>query len=275
MFSVSRLDVCEAQSVVDAIKALQPSHVLHLAGIASPNDARSDPVKAWRVNLHGTLNLAHAILNERPSCRLVYIGSALVYGRSKAQGLIDEETIVAPIDEYGATKAAADLAVAALSNLGLRVVRLRPFNHTGPGQSSAFAIPAFAAQIATIEKGRAEPVIRVGNLDAERDFLDVRDVAAAYKESLEQFDRAESGSVFNIASGIARRMSDILGALLSMAQMEIRIEQDPGKMRPSDVPVLVGSAAKAQAVFGWVPTFDFKQTLDDVLNDCRNRIDVG
>src|SRR4029079_10104575 len=143
-------------------------------------------------------------------------------------------------DEYSASKAAADLALGPLIRLGLKCIRLRPFNHTGPGQSEAFVVPAFAMQIAKIEAHLAPPIMRVGNLDAQRDFLDVRDVANAYALVMKNLENLESGTLLNIASGIPRRISDVLASLLAKSQVEISVQQDPTRRRPADLPILVG-----------------------------------
>ena len=159
------LDVTDKLTVRNIIRQYNPTHVIHLAGLAAPAVVAANPDRAWNVHVHGTLNIAHAILDETPDCWLIYVGSGLVYGASAKFGLpLDEKALLAPIDEYAATKAAADLALGALSYRGLKVIRMRPFNHIGVGQSDAFVIPAFATQVARIEAGLAPAVIRVGNL---------------------------------------------------------------------------------------------------------------
>jgi GDP-4-dehydro-6-deoxy-D-mannose reductase len=143
------LDVTDRLTVRDIIRQYNPTHVVHLAALAAPAAVAANPDRAWNVHVHGTLNVAHAILEEVPECWLIHVGSGLVYGASAKSGLpLDETALLAPIDEYGATKAAADLALGALSYRGLKVIRMRPFNHIGVGQSDAFVIPAFATQVA-------------------------------------------------------------------------------------------------------------------------------
>lgn len=267
------LDVTDPQAVETAIARHKPSHVIHLAGIAAPAEASKAPDIAWSVNVHGTLNLARTILEKAPDCCLINAGSGLIYGASASSGLpLDESTLLAPLDDYGVTKAAADLALGALVRSGLSCIRMRPFNHTGAGQTAAFVIPAFARQIAEIEAGLKEPVIRVGNLDAERDFLDVRDVAAAYALAISKSAEIEPGTILNIASGEALRIGDLLDRLLSLSRVQIKVEQDPARMRPSDLPRVVGNADKARQLFAWKPKYTIEQTLADVLLDCRKRI---
>ncbi|MCO5155858.1 MAG: GDP-mannose 4,6-dehydratase [Aquamicrobium sp.] len=267
------LDVTDREAIFNAIARWQPTHVLHLAGIAAPGLASADPELTWRVHVGGALNVAEAILAKATGCFLVHVGSGLIYGESARNGtLLNENALLAPLDDYGVTKAAADLAIGALTRKGLRSVRLRPFNHTGPGQTEDFVVPAFAMQIAGIEKGLVEPVLRVGNLDAERDFLDVRDVAEAYVLAISRADRIEPGTIFNIASGTPYRIGYILDALLALSVVDIRVEQDPARMRPSDIPKIVGDASKARECLGWTPRHNFDQTLRDVLDDARLRV---
>lgn len=234
--------------------------------------ADTDPDEAWQVHLHGTLNLARVIMRSAPDCWLIQVGSGLVYGESaKAGRALDENALLAPIDEYSASKAAADLSLGPLIRSGLKCIRLRPFNHTGPGQSEAFVVPAFAMQIARIEAGLAPPIIRVGNLDAQRDFLDVRDVANAYALVMKNLQRLESGTILNIASGIPRRISDTLASLIARSSVEISVEPDPMRQRPGDLPILVGDAGLARRLLHWKPEHAFEDTLTALLNDCRTR----
>ena len=269
---VRAIDVTDRTAVEDAIVGSNPTHVMHLAGIAAPTAVNADPDEAWRVHLQGTLNLARVILKRAPDCWLINVGSALVYGESaKAGRALDENALLAPLDEYSASKAAADLALGPLIRSGLKCIRLRPFNHTGPGQSEAFVAPAFAVQIARIEARLAPPIICVGNLDAQRDFLDVRDVANAYALVMKNLERLESGTVLNIASGIPRRISDILASLIARSRVEISVEQDPMRQRPGDLPILLGDASRARRLLHWRPEYSFEDTLTALLNDCRAR----
>jgi GDP-4-dehydro-6-deoxy-D-mannose reductase len=266
------LDVTDRAALEAAIRSVNPTHVINLAGIAAPTTANTYPDEAWRVHLHGTLDLARVILQRAPDYWLIHVGSGMVYGGSaKAGRALDENALLDPLDEYSATKAAADLALGALIRSGLKCIRLRPFNHTGPGQSEAFVVPAFAVQIARIEAQLAPPVIRVGNLDAQRDFLDVRDVANAYALVMRNLERLESGTVLNIASGIPRRISDILAGLVARSRVEISIEQNPARQRPGDLPIMVGDAGRARGLLHWKPEHSFEDTLTAVLNDCRVR----
>lgn len=271
--TIEPLDVTNRSAVNDIIARFRPTHVVHLAGIAAPSAAASAPDVAWHVHLQGTLNIAYAILTNAPNCWLINAGTGLIYGENaKASLPLNEAALPAPLDEYGATKAAADLALGALSHRGLKCIRMRPFNHIGPGQSEHFVVPALAAQVARIEAGLSEPVIRVGNLNAERDFLDVRDVATAYALAVQKSDRITPGTILNIASGQARSISSVLDLLLSLSAAEIRVEQDPSRMRPNDLPHIVGDARRVRELLGWSPKRPFEQTIFDILADCRKRL---
>jgi GDP-4-dehydro-6-deoxy-D-mannose reductase len=260
-------DITDRAAVNAMIAAVRPDVVIHLAGIASVPMARRDPDRTYAVNFSGTLNIAYALLELHPQALLINAGSSDCYGDSFRAGVpLDENAALAPLNTYAASKAAADLALGALAaESQLRLVRLRSFNHTGPGQSPAFVIPAFAAQIADIRAGKQAPVLHTGNLTAERDFLDVRDIAAAFACVITHAETLEPGAVFNLASGTARRVGDILGMLIAAAGMEIAVRPDPERMRPVDIARASGNAAKARHLLGWAPAIPFATTLSDVL----------
>ncbi len=191
---LTTLDVTDGAAVLALVRQAHPRACVHLAAVSAVPAARAEPDLAWRVNLHGTLALARAILEAAPGCLLLFASSADIYGRSFDGGMpANERTAPAPMNTYAATKAAADLALGALAADGLRCVRVRPFNHTGPGQSADFVVPAFARQIARIEAGLQPPRLAVGALDPMRDFLDVRDVCAAYVACLRRAEELRTG----------------------------------------------------------------------------------
>ncbi len=266
-------DVADAAAVAQAVRRVRPDACVHLAAVSAVPAARADPDAAWRVNLHGTLILARALLADAPGCTLLFASTADAYGRSFAAGpALDEAAALNPMNVYGATKAAADLALGAMANEGLRIVRARPFNHTGPGQSAAFVVAAFARQIARVAAGLQPPVLQVGALDPVRDFLDVRDVCACYAQCLVQAERIPSGAVINIASGIPRRIGDVLDSLLLEAGVKAEVAPDSARMRPSDIAVAVGDARFARTLLGWAPAIPWRQTLADILDDWRERV---
>ncbi len=265
---MEKLDITDAAAVRALVARTRPAGVVHLAAVAAPAAARRDPAHAWAVNHAGTIALAHALAGAVPGAGFVFASSAEVYGRSFRGAALDERALVAPINPYAATKAAADLALGAIE--AIATVRLRPFNHTGPGQAADFVVPAFARQIARIEAGLQPPVMTVGRLDTSRDFLDVRDVARAYALALRHALAGGAGA-FNIASGTTRAIGDVLAALLALAGAEVRVESSAGGRGP-EIAGATGDASAARAILGWQPAIAWEQTLTDVLADWRARV---
>jgi len=266
-------DVTDPDATAAAIKDATPDAVVHLAAVAAIPAAQNDPETAWQVNLLGTLRLARALRATSPEAVLLWVGSADAYGASFRAGTpLDESALLAPLNTYGATKAATDLALGAMAADGLRVVRARSFNHTGPGQSPSFVVPAFARQVARIAAGLQPPVLDVGALDPRRDFLDVRDVCAAYATILERGDRLPAGTVLNIASGVPRRISDVLQWLIDRAGVPVEVRTDAARLRTTDIPVALGDAGLARALLDWAPGIAWEQTLADVLDDWNARV---
>ncbi len=267
------MDFADADAVHSLVREVQPDACVHLAAVSTVQGARRDPDHAWRINLHGSLALATALLAHCPKCIFLYVSSSEVYGRSFRAGIaLDEAAAPAPMNTYAATKAAADLALGAMVGEGLRVIRLRSFNHTGPGQSREFVVPAFARQVARIEAQLQPPVMTVGALDSQRDFLDVRDVCAAYVACLQRADGIEPGTVFNIASGTPRRIGDMLSQLLELAGVTAKLETGAALLRPSEIPIALGNAEAAHTALGWRPAIPWEQTLREVLQDWRERV---
>jgi len=267
------LDVTDRAAVTAAVAALRPDVCLHLAAITSIAGARTDTPAAWRVNLHGSLNLADAILEEAPSCRLLFVSSAEIYGRSFAAGAaLDETAPLAPMNAYAATKAAADLALGALAEDGLRLVRLRPFNHAGPGQSEAFALASFAGQIARIEAGQAPPEMATGALERERDYLDVRDVCRAYAACIARDAMLPDHLILNLASGGTVKIGTLLAMLLARSKVKITIRTDSTRLRMTEMPRAAGNATRAAVLLDWQPQVDLEAMLDAVLDGARRSV---
>lgn len=273
VLATPKMDVQDAARVGDIVRAIKPDVCVHLAAVSAIGAARQAPDHAWKVNFHGTLHLAWALAQNTPECQMVFVSSADAYGASfKAGHALDEAAPLAPLNVYGHTKAAADFTLAGMAAQGLRAVRLRPFNHTGPGQSADFVVPAFARQIARISAGLQPPVLEVGNLDTWRDFLDVRDVCAAYVACIARRDELEPGTILNLASGQARRVGDVLVDLAALAGVEVTVNVDVSRVRETDIRRACGDASRAQALLNWKPAIAWTQTLQDILDDWRTRI---
>jgi GDP-4-dehydro-6-deoxy-D-mannose reductase len=262
------MDVTDAHAVAEVIRTATPDVIIHLAAVAALSVARRDPDLAWQVNLHGTLAVARAIEKYAAGCTLLFVSSADIYGLSFQSGHpLDENALPRPANIYAATKAAADLALGALAAEGARVFRLRAFNHTAPGQSADFVVPALARQIARIKLGRQPPVLRVGALEPRRDFLDARDVCACYAACLRHADRLANGEILNIASGLSRRIGDVLDMLLSIAGVRADIETADVLLRPTDIAIASGDASRARTLLEWRPRITWETTLQDVFRD--------
>ena len=268
-----RLDIADGAAVDACVKALRPTTIIHLASVSSLAEARGDSRRAWDVNFNGTMYLAESVMRHRPDAIFVFAGSSEAYGRTfkRVLGPLDDFAALAPQSVYAATKAAADLMLGQMSEDGLRVVRFRPFNQTGPGQSPRFVVAAFAHQIAAIEHGLQPPTIKVGNLDVWRDFIDVRDVVAAYGLAVSATDLA-NGDPLNLASGVARRIGDILDDLLKLSPFRVSVSVDEALVRTSESPIVVGDARRATEVFGWRPNVAWATTLRDVLDAARRTV---
>ncbi|MBD9491402.1 GDP-mannose 4,6-dehydratase [Ensifer sp. ENS11] len=270
------LDIVDRGAAVRVIRALQPTAVVHLAAVAAPLEARNDPSNAWSVNFQGTINLASAVLSEARNCRFIYAGSSEAYGQSFTQALdqpVNEDCPLKPMTVYGATKAAADIALGQMYFDGLRSIRFRPFNHTGPGQAELYVVPAFASQVARIEAGLSEPIIEVGNLSAYRDFLDVRDVVRAYAlTALGGGGQSVEGQAFNLSSGKAVQIRTILDLLVRLSRLEIEVVVSADRVRPTDVKLARGDASAAARALAWTPKFELEETVVAVLDDWRARI---
>jgi GDP-4-dehydro-6-deoxy-D-mannose reductase len=246
-----------------AIRACRPDAVYHLAAQAFVGESLSSPMSTFETNVLGTARVLEAVKNASPEAFVLYVGSADAYGPVSPSDLpLRESAPLAPTNPYGASKAAAEAIVVQYARAGmLRTAATRSFNHTGPGQRPLFAVSGFAKQIAYITRGQQPPVLRVGNLDARRDYSDVRDVVRAYRLIA---DAGSSGSVYNVCAGKSVAMREIVDELIGIAGIHVSIEVDPARMRPSDTPDLVGDNTSLTTDTGWRPTISLAQTLRDV-----------
>ncbi len=263
------LDLRDPRQAHEFVARVRPDAVIHLAAQSSVGASFAAPRETFEVNVLGTLNLLDAIREEAPAARVLVVASADLYGPS-AEGMAHRETSpYRPVSPYGASKAAQDL-VSALAGAayGLSVLRLRAFPQAGPGQRPTFALPSFAAQIAAAERGEAEPILQVGNLEVVRDYTDVRDVVRAYADLL---THGEPGEAYNVCSGRGLLLRHLVERLASAARVPIRIEEDRTRFRPADLPHLVGDPAKLEKATGFRPRVEIGQTLADLLEEARTR----
>jgi GDP-4-dehydro-6-deoxy-D-mannose reductase len=265
------VDVLDAPGVLRSIAETRPSRVYHIAGASRLDTAWDDVVPHLQTNVLGTHNLLEAVRQVGEDCRVLVVSSAMVY--KVGDGPIDEETPLVPSSPYGLSKLAQDqLALRAADDDALDVVLARPFNHAGPRQNPSFAMSSFARQVALIEAGRAQPDIHVGNLDARRDLTDVRDVVEAYECLMQSAPR---GRPYNICSGRAVRIGDLLDALVRQSRASVRIVVDRERLRPNDIPILVGNSARIQREVGWMPRHALDETLRDTLDWWRTEVHAG
>ncbi|HEY5153281.1 MAG TPA: GDP-mannose 4,6-dehydratase [Acidimicrobiales bacterium] len=266
-------DLLDPAALRDFVVGLEPEAVYHLAGWSDVGASWDEPLATFESNAVGTLNLVQACLavpapGRRP--RVLSISSADVYGRVRLGELpLTEDCPMRPVTPYAASKVAADfLGLQAWLGYGLDVLRVRAFNHLGPGQTNRFVAAAIAERIALNELDGTE-VIPVGNLSPRRDFTDVRDVVRAYRLLIEH---GEAGEAYNVCSGVDLAISDLAHRLVAMARHPMRLEEDPDRQRTVDVPVLRGDAAKLTKATGWEPEIPIGQTLADLLTEWRDRV---
>ncbi|HEX5505732.1 MAG TPA: GDP-mannose 4,6-dehydratase, partial [Thermomicrobiales bacterium] len=267
-------DLLDRELISRVVREVAPTHVFHLAAQSSVAASFEDAGGTLTNNLAAEANLLDACRALPAPPRVLVVGSAEEYGLVRPEETpLTEAQPFRPTSPYAVSKVAQDLlGWQYFHSYGLPVVRVRPFNHAGPGQSDQFAISAFARQIAEIEAGRREPVVRVGNLDARRDFLDVRDVARAHVLAL---TRGTPGAVYNIGSGVAVRVGDALDALLRLARVPVAVEPEPARLRPSDVPLLVADSRALREATGWRPAITLGATLAATLEWWRDRVASG
>ena len=262
-----RVDILDRDTVNRAIDDVKPSSIFHCAGLAHVAVSWADTAAPLAVNVLGTHRLFDAAAAAAFPCRILVTGSAQVYAPSDRP--VDEEHVLAPSNLYGLSKLAQERLALTAAEEQVEVIVTRSFNHTGPRQKPSFVAPGVAWQIALIERGAVPPVIKIGNLEAQRDFIDVRDTVRAYVALMKT---GAPGTVYNVASGIARPVRAVVDALVARARLPIRLEQDPSRFRPNDIPVLSGNAARLQAATGWHPQIPFDQMIDDLLDYWRKAV---
>ncbi len=254
--------------VASLVREIQPQWVFHLAALSSPVASWDDPATTIATNAGLQANLLAALVKQKPMPRVVVVGSADEYGRPVGVARrLDEATPLRPLTPYGVSKVTQDLlALQYHLSHGLAAIRMRPFNHAGPRQAPDFAVASFAQQIARIELGKQPPILKVGNLEARRDYTDVRDVVRAYLLAAEQ---GKPGEVYNVGSGTASRLREIVALLLKMTRAKITLEVDPTRQHAVEAAVYVCDARRFQRLTGWRPRIGLERMLRDTLDDWR------
>ena len=255
------VDVTDPAAVEAALGETRPSAVYHCAGIADVHSTWSDSATALRVNVLGTHNLLNALERVAIDAPVLITGSALVYKPSDAA--LSEDSTIGPASPYGVSKLAQELVGLAARG---RVIVARPFNHAGPRQAPAYVTSSFARQIAEAEAGVRQPVLEVGNLEARRDITDVRDTVRAYALLMQ---KGQAGGPYNVCRGEAFRVGDLLDALVRQSQAAIEVRTDPARLRPNDMPVVLGDPSRLERDTGWKPRIPIEQTLRDLLDYWR------
>jgi GDP-4-dehydro-6-deoxy-D-mannose reductase len=258
-------DVTDADAVARALRGEEPAAVVHLAAHSSVAASWVNEGEVWLVNAVGTVNVLSAVASEAPKARVLVVSTGDVYGRAEVFPT-PEEAPLQLLSPYAAAKAAAELAVDhARRAHGIDVVVARSFSQIGPGQTEAFAVGSWAAQVARLELAEGG-VLQVGDLEVRRDFTDVRDVCRAYKLLLDPKVPAET---YNVCSGVAVRLAEVVEVVRSLARCPIEVEHDPERRRPADIPVQQGDAARLSRATGWKPELPLERTLSETLDYAR------
>jgi GDP-4-dehydro-6-deoxy-D-mannose reductase len=271
LYPVDLRDPLAARALLEEVR---PAQIYHLAAQAFVPRSFDDPWDTLENNIRAQLNLILGCLALAPPPRLLIVSSAEIYGDCRADELpLREDAPLRPANPYSVSKVAQDmLGLQYFRSHHLPILRARPFNHFGPGQRDGFVAPAFAMQIARIETGQQAAIIRVGELSPQRDFTDVRDIVRAYRLLME---RGEPGEAYNVSAGEPRSIQSLLDTLLRYSSADIKVQIDPALVRPVNVPVVYGDSTRLRSVTGWQPTIPFEQTLLDILNDCRQRVQIS
>lgn len=264
-------DLKDIVSLKKALAEIKPDRIFHLAAQSFVPTSWKLPAETFAINAVGQVNLFEAVLDLKLDPKIQVAGSSEEYGQVYPDEIPMKETNpLRPLSPYAVSKVAQDLlAYQYHKSYGLRTVRTRGFNHTGPRRGDVFVTSNFAKQIAEIEKGKRPPVLSVGNLDARRDFTDVRDVVRAYWLAAE---KGEDGEAYNIGSGKAMAMKEMLDKLLALTKVDVKIQVDPARLRPSDVPILLSDSSKFMTLTGWKPRIPLDRTFKDLLDYWRERV---
>lgn len=265
--NTASIDLLDRQALRRYIRETKPDIIFHLAAQASVPMSWIEPQKTFEINVTGTINLLETVIEEKIICRIVVVGSSDQYGVTGAAGAISESMAQSPQNPYAASKKAQEeITLVFAKAYSLNVCLTRSFNHSGPGQRLGFLIPDLCNEMVQVERGM-KSCLMLGNLEAVRDFTDVRDVVRAYRLIGE---KGVSGEVYNVGSGVGRRVQTVLDMIVDMASCKIPIQIDTERMRVSDTPILVCDNSKLREHTGWEPLLPFEQTLQEVLEYYRN-----
>ncbi|HUQ85151.1 MAG TPA: GDP-mannose 4,6-dehydratase [Candidatus Limnocylindrales bacterium] len=268
--NLEKIDLLESEEVAKLIEKIKPDFIYHLAAFSSAGDSYANSTKVVLSNVEIQMNILNAVKDsDLIDTRTLVVSSGEVYGQVDPSDLpLNEDVKLRPVNPYAVSKIAQDyLALQYNLSYQLKTISVRAFNHTGPFQTTSFAIPAFAKQIAQIEKGQQEPLLMVGSLSAKRDFSDVRDIVIGYSRLM---DDGLTGETYNIGSGISRSMRELLDILLSLTDKKIEIQEDPSKLRPVSVPDVYCDYSKLKKLTGWTPKISIEKTLQDTLDYWRS-----
>ncbi len=262
------LNILEEDSILDLLERVKPDFICHLAAQSSVALSWKKPALTIDINIKGSVNLLEAIVKSTINPRVLLIGSGEEYGHINSNEVpINENNLLRPGNIYAATKACQNMLGKIYSDAyNIDIMSVRAFNHIGPNQSERFVVADFCKQVADIEKGKQSPVLKVGNLSAKRDFTDVRDVVRGYAMLL---DKGVRGETYNMGSGHAVEIRDILEKIISLSTRDIRIEVDKNKLRPVDIPIIEADTSKIYECCGWKPEISLEQTIQETLDYWR------
>jgi len=264
-------DILSTQEMEEVFRISRPERVYHLAAVSSVRQSWENRKLTMETNVLGTMNVLEAARGMAVPPRVLVVSTSEVYGTvpEEDQPVLEQYPML-PASPYAASKSAMELLGYQYSaGEGVHTVIVRAFNHTGPGQEQGFVCSSFARQIARAEKGLCEPVLEVGNLEARRDFSDVRDMVGAYHAALEN---GRSGGLYNICSGRAHSIEDLLNLLLGMSSTKLEVRQSPELMQPVDIPLILGSNRRFAEEVGWEPSIPIERTLEDLLDHWREQV---
>lgn len=268
---VKNLDILDMNAVSELLAEIKPDHIYHLAAQSSVKVSWDKPQLTADINIKGTINVLEAARGTEKSPKILLVGSGEEYGYLQPDEIpVKEDTVLRAGNIYAATKACQGMLGEIYARAyGMDIIMVRAFNHIGPGQSEIFVVADFCRQAVMVEKGLKEPVISVGNLAAERDFTDVRDIVRAYSALM---SGGQSGQIYNVGSGRAVSIQSMLDLILSKTSVSIEVRQDSARMRPSDVPVIAADITRIKNDTGWSPEISLDETIDDIMNYWRKKI---